>query len=152
MEWLERWVGTGLCFHCISKDMFLVFVLMILVQKEVPQGSILGPLLFNLYLLPLDQLIMKHNACYHNYADDTQLYISLYPNDLSPIDTLYECIKDINNWMSSNFSQLNKGKTEILIIRAKAQMITIASGKQHTGQKSWRYLGHWPHLTVLYTV
>ena len=87
----------------------------------VPQGSILGPVLFNLYMLPLGNIIREHAINFHSYADDTQLYISLSPNDTSPIDKLVQCIDHINLWTSHNFLQLNQDKTEVLIIGAKVQ-------------------------------
>ncbi len=49
----------------------------------MPQGSILGPILFSLYILPLGSIIKKHNRSFYFYADDLQIYLPLRPNENS---------------------------------------------------------------------
>ncbi len=65
------------------------------VQYGVPQGSVLGPLLFTLYMLPLGNIIKKHGVSFHSYADDIQSYISSWPGETHQIEKLMECIVDI---------------------------------------------------------
>jgi len=79
------------------------------VQYGVPQGSVLGPLLFTLCMLPLN-IIWKHGISFYSYAADTQLYISSKPNETYQLTKLMECIPDIKNWMTSNFLLLNSEK------------------------------------------
>uniref|UniRef100_A0AAQ5X7A8 Reverse transcriptase domain-containing protein n=1 Tax=Amphiprion ocellaris TaxID=80972 RepID=A0AAQ5X7A8_AMPOC len=92
----------------------------------VPQGSILGPLLFNIYMLPLAQTIENNNVSYHSYADDTQIYITMSPGDHGPIQVLGKCIEQINEWLCQNFLQLNKDKTEVMVFGAKEGRLKVS--------------------------
>ncbi len=59
----------------------------------VPQGSILGPILFSLYLLPLRFIFESHKVSYHIYADDTQLYFPLNSGSDS-VSSLLVCLEE----------------------------------------------------------
>ena len=91
----------------------------------VPQGSILGPSLFNIYMLPLGQIMQNNNIDHHCYADDTQIYVSLSPNDYRPIDLLCQCIEQVKEWMCRNFLQLNEDKTEIIVFGSKTERLKV---------------------------
>ncbi len=83
----------------------------------VPQGSVLGPLLFCIYMRPLELILQKHDISYHFYADDTQLHLSFDPSEsCAAIKRLNSCLADIRSWMSANYLKLNSDKTELLLI------------------------------------
>ncbi len=58
-------------------------------------------------------------------ADDTQIYLALSPNDYSPIDSLCQCIDEINSWMCQNFLQLNKEKTEVIAFGNNYEVLKV---------------------------
>ena len=94
----------------------------------VPQGSILGSILFTLYISPIANIVQCHNISYHTYADDTQLYLSFPSQDYVCMadakSSLELCVNDIKTWMQSNFLKLNDDKTELLLVHPKHRKIT----------------------------
>jgi hypothetical protein len=90
----------------------------------VPQGSVLGPLLFAMYITPIGNIVAAHRLHYHQYADDTQLYMTLRPG-IDTIDTVSQCVADVSRWFLENGMLLNPNKTEAVLFGTRGQRAKV---------------------------
>ena len=94
----------------------------------MPQGSVLGPVLFSLYTTSLSQVITNHNLSHHLYAVDTHVSIPLsQSNGQESVSTLSDCLTDILFMMESSKLKLNPGKTDFIITGTKQQRNRVNS-------------------------
>ena len=74
------------------------------------QGSVLGPILFTLHMVPLGDLYSKNGIKFHLYADDTHIYMTFKPSVPTSkgdcITRIEKCIEEVNIWMSQNLLKL----------------------------------------------
>jgi len=77
----------------------------------VPQGSVLDPLLFSIYIAPIAHIAQAHGIQQQQYADDTQLYVALSPNSMvTHVFALESCLESLQSWFCANSMTLNADK------------------------------------------
>ncbi|KAI0214517.1 putative RNA-directed DNA polymerase from transposon BS [Lamellibrachia satsuma] len=107
--------------HCVKIDSKTSATIPL--QSGVPQGSVLGPVMFTLYTTPLQRIFKRHGIKYHKYADDIQLYASYNPatsgDQVITARRLENCIGEARRWMALRMLKLNDEKTKMMIFTSK---------------------------------
>ena len=94
----------------------------------MPQGSVLGPILYVVYMSPVADIIKSYGLSYRLYTDDSYthydtIYIvfshNFHQQLLDAKDYIERCVADIQRWIQANDLKLNQDKTEIMLIYSK---------------------------------
>jgi len=92
-------------------------------RQGVPQGSVLGSILFTIYIGGIREIITKYKFDYMIYADDVQLFQSFFPQDLVTVVQQAEvCMQELKSWFTSLKLTLNAAKTETMLIGASRSL------------------------------
>ena len=113
MQWFSayqtnRAYYVSLCNHCSDFAP---------VHSGVPQGSVLGHMLFTVYIKPLSAIIDSHSIIHHSFADDLQIQMTAPPDGIFELlHSMQSCISDVKAWTTANMLKLNDNKTELMLV------------------------------------
>ena len=101
----------------------------ITLDQGIAEGSVLGPIVFMLYMSPLGNICRENDVDAQFFADDEQMYLAFKPKKTDSQEqcttTLEKCISQTKTWMESKRLRLNDDKTEFIIIGSRQQLSKI---------------------------
>ncbi len=122
LSWIKSYLSDRRQVVKINDDTSKIFDL----NCGVPQGSVLGPLLFIIYILPLGDIIQSNNILYHLFADDNQDYLSFKTDDApASLIKMSNCVNEIIMWLTANDLKCNEQKTDFIICGTAQQLAKL---------------------------
>ena len=142
LNWIKSYLTARISFVKIDS----ISSSTISLDTGVPQGSILGPLLFTLFTTPFGEIISRFGLRFHQYTDDTQIYIAVRRDNIAcAMSNLAACTSAVYDWLLHNRLALNPDKLEAATYGTASRVQSLNHGcwcsrqviSQH--QKSWCY-------------
>ena len=94
----------------------------------MPQGSILGPILFTVYTSPIAKVAEAHGVSQQQYADDTQLHVAVFKLSLTTATrNLEDCVTAFHRWFAENSLALNPDKSEAMLVSTAQRVNEFSS-------------------------
>jgi len=122
LSWVESFVTGGTQAVHVGEDQSTTSA----VVGGVPQGRVLGLLLFLLYTADVLKIIQQNGLSGQSYADDTSIYLHTDASQCTvQIKYIMVGIDDINKWITSNSLKLNTDKTQFIWPGTAAQLTKI---------------------------
>jgi len=132
-DWFRSYLSNRSQFVSISSNKSSIKI----IPHGVPQGSVLGPLLFLIYINDLHNAIFSSET--FHFADDTHI---LHFNDdlLSLCNRVNRDLRSLQTWLKANKISLNAGKTEFLIFRHCRKILPFVPFLKIGGKKIFQSL------------
>ena len=140
LRWFKSYLADRRQCVCINGEMSETRT----IDLGVPQGSILGPLLFNVYINSLSTAVTKCELIL--YADDAVLVVAA-STSRELTDALQHDFNEISNWYISNKLTVNVKKTKLMLSESKTMLssfsdFTFSAGEDQVNRvSSFNYLG-----------
>ena len=135
LSWIESYI-TGRKQKVVIGDHSSEWITL---HQGVPQGSVVGPIVFTLYTCPLGK-ISRDNTDAEFFADDEQIYVSFKPSQKGSqedsISRLENCVTKTRTWMNANLLKLNDKKTEFVIVGTNQQLSKLKDISVRVGNET----------------
>ena len=122
--WLQSYLTSRLQYVMLDNSRSQCCALL----NGVPQGSVLGPLLFTAYVSPISRLIQLYGLSHHAYADDTTIFIGFDDKNLI-CKMLNDCTVALSSWFMFNGLILNPEKSDSMWVGSRSQLKTITNNQ-----------------------
>ena len=117
-KWFQSYLSGRSCYVSVGGSRSCSWTC----DSGVPQGSVLGSVLFSVFVSPVSRIFHHFGIRYHQYADDTQLYTEIDPRVGIRSDDLTSCVESVTHWFLLNGLQLNANKTEAIVFGTRQQL------------------------------